>query len=294
MAFLDENGLAELWGIIKTQHDGFVNEHIWRRTLLLSEEIPAYYELGEKQGEVLVQTKGPSGQFYCAATSYSVVVDDSTGAVSLKDPQAAGSLWNLSYIKPQIEGKYIMLNGEVLYVPAGVTYRMVNGAYVYEGAAYDQLYITGTQKVIGHAKVEAEISVDYVSSPDADAFKDEENCVYEYLGKIGQGMTRIVNGSYVGTGGMGSSNQCSITFDFVPKLVLITDSSTASYRVHVITAIFGSPIASNTQDPSSSDYAHYTYVNLIWDGTTLKWYSTASTQLQLNEANRRYYYIAIG
>jgi hypothetical protein len=144
----------------------------------------------------------------------------------------------------------------------------------------------------------ADQRIEYVNSPDANAYPPAESdgWTYEYLGQLGQGMTRVATGSYVGTGGTGSGSQCSLTFDFIPKLVLVTDSATSIYKVHFMVAIVGSPVASNTNPPSSSDYAHETYVNLTWDGTTLRWYSTAAGApiLQLNESGRRYYYVAFG
>ena len=39
---------------------------------------------------------------------------------------------------------------------------------------------------------------------------------------LGSGFAKIQTGSYVGTGTYGASNPCSLTFDFVPKLILIT------------------------------------------------------------------------
>ncbi|MCI9468902.1 MAG: hypothetical protein HFG45_06340, partial [Oscillospiraceae bacterium] len=36
---------------------------------------------------------------------------------------------------------------------------------------------------------------------------------------------KIATGSYVGTGTYGSSNPCSLTFDFVPQIVFITSAT---------------------------------------------------------------------
>ena len=38
---------------------------------------------------------------------------------------------------------------------------------------------------------------------------------------LGSGFAKIQTGSYVGTGTYGASNPCSLTFDFVPTLVIV-------------------------------------------------------------------------
>lgn len=110
---------------------------------------------------------------------------------------------------------------------------------------------------------------------------------------------KIAVGSYTGTKTSGSSNPCSITFDFVPRIVMIAPATTGSYDF----AIFYS-----VKIPSGS-YAKYGWASSLsgnevsWqpngyaklDGTTLYWYydTTSGQNSQLNAA-KVYNYVAIG
>lgn len=91
-------------------------------------------------------------------------------------------------------------------------------------------------------------------------------------------------GSYVGTGTSGSAYPNSLTFSFVPKLVMIRRGTYERYCL--FNAINGcSSIRNNVE---SSDV-----VNLSWNGFTLQWYGSSS-YIQQNYSNATYYYTAIG
>lgn len=104
----------------------------------------------------------------------------------------------------------------------------------------------------------------------------------EYLGKLGdKAMVQVV--SYVGTGTYGSSNPNSLTFDFVPKIVMIrrgrdTKLFDAIYGMTDVTVNF------------SSGYC----VTAEWSKKTLSWYSTDDASRQMNNIGGKYYAIAIG
>ena len=106
------------------------------------------------------------------------------------------------------------------------------------------------------------------------------------IGDLQSEQVRIATGSYVGTGTYGASNPCSLTFDFVPRLVIITED----------------PI-----EASYLDMGGY----MIWKGEerndfwftihltekTLSWYTNESgykSEGQLNEDGVTYNYFAIG
>lgn len=120
--------------------------------------------------------------------------------------------------------------------------------------------------------------------------------------KVGlDGRAKIETGSYVGTGTYGEANPCSLTFEFVPKLVwilgqshnggyyLFSESSSYNYRLPceflptTYTAGCGFGSASGTYGKRSED------------GKTIYWYTTGSdAALQNNRQNYEYYYVAIG
>ena len=100
------------------------------------------------------------------------------------------------------------------------------------------------------------------------------------------GMARVQVVSYVGTGTYGSSNPCSLTFDFEPKAVVIQgcmngyDNSTVMIRN-------ATPINLNLS-------GHLRLNSTGWNGKTFSWYSSSSAEYQANSSGYTYYVLAIG
>lgn len=116
----------------------------------------------------------------------------------------------------------------------------------------------------------------------------------EYLGKLGD-KARVQVVSYVGTGTYGSSNPNSLTFDFVPKIVMLfaEKDSNGNYR----------------PAPNSGGWAdmfiwlagmHGTKINgsdvyFTLDGKKLSWYAYSSgAYYQCNSSGSTYIAVAIG
>lgn len=99
-------------------------------------------------------------------------------------------------------------------------------------------------------------------------------------------------GTYTGAGAVGSGNRNSLTFPFMPKLVVIGGSQ----------AIFVL-LPEQTKAVAVVDNATC-YMTVKWSGTTLSWYAAdafagkadvylTATQ-QMNKSGSTYYYLAIG
>lgn len=116
--------------------------------------------------------------------------------------------------------------------------------------------------------------------------------------------TKIQTGSYVGTGTYGSSAPCSLTFDFVPKLVIIQGTGTASsisddYKIVALNGI--NTASSRFFENLNTNVGWFLMVAVTWNGNTMQWYALdgyhdvkASSSSQLNSNNNTYYYIALG
>lgn len=103
---------------------------------------------------------------------------------------------------------------------------------------------------------------------------------------LGDGL-KIKTGYYTGTGTFGSTNLNSLTFEFVPKFLIVTNRSNAGYCPLMV---HGQPGAYSQVGSSTG------YLTITWDtdsGKTVKWYSTTAT-LQLNDASQQYFYVAVG
>ena len=103
----------------------------------------------------------------------------------------------------------------------------------------------------------------------------------------GGGGAKIATGSYVGTGTYGSSNPCSLTFDFEPKLLFISNLGTVCPQN--IFVQYGVQIAVGCV----TDIRRYD-IYLTWDGTTVSWYSEDHAIYQLNGKDFKYKWFAIG
>ena len=92
-------------------------------------------------------------------------------------------------------------------------------------------------------------------------------------------------GAYVGAGGAGADNPCTITVPFKPVLVAVKGSQFSTY---LLVAVRESLIG-NTASTSNSYYE----AHLTWSEDSLSWY--CGNELgQLNTSGETYHYVAIG
>ncbi len=111
------------------------------------------------------------------------------------------------------------------------------------------------------------------------------------------GAARIQTGSYVGTGTYGSSNPCSLTFDFSPQLFILFGkaNSNANYRDMIIAIKGGTQLAFTISSGSNPAAAEGSNVGLTfsWGSSTLNWYAT-NLNYQLNASGVTYNWLAAG
>lgn len=136
---------------------------------------------------------------------------------------------------------------------------------------------------------------EFIQATNRNAYPDSGNkdgFDYQYIGvPLDNAVTapKIETGSYVGTGTYGASNPNTLTFGFIPKLVIIKPNSTTDkYHFEVIQG--------QTKTFSYQDNTNYGKVEISWDGSSISWYCTSDdgSEGQLNKAEYTYYYFAIG
>ena len=194
----------------------------------------------------------------------------------------------------KIVGKYISLErvgdsnhppdfdvGAVWFIPADATHGN-KGSY-----PNNINYVTKRQLVTGYAAIPAGTTI-------------------EYLGKLGD-KARVQVVSYVGTGTYGSSNPCSLTFDFAPKVVmfLYMQNFIGGYYsrfMHDATSYFTSDrdnVISNTLSTEYKQKEGFGYVSpaqhgkISEDKRTIYWYNN-NPDNQANSQGWTYYYLGIG
>ena len=100
------------------------------------------------------------------------------------------------------------------------------------------------------------------------------------------GNCRIAIGSYVGTGLCGESNPCSLTFDFQPLMVFLNTGG-ANFQSNL-------PIQYMMTRPQTTFCYSFTETGKVaWSENGVTWHNDTAKN-QLNDADRIYYYIAIG
>ena len=248
---------------------------------------PAGYVVGEVvTGQFKMSERYPTdGYYYKYASSISVA---DNGTISLNSPsQISFDRYNggQSYANnclAKIAGKFMYLSNRdsgtnapdskppfnsvpsaVVYIPSDATLTWT------EGGALDGFVLSKYQPVTGYAAIPAGTTI-------------------EYLGRLGD-KARVQVLSYVGTGTYGSSNPNSLTFDFVPKMVIIyrpPNESGDYYNVHMF-------IFYGTKRAMTSTYGNgYNYVT--WNAKNVSYYSQDEAVKQMNKGGQTYYAIAIG
>lgn len=108
------------------------------------------------------------------------------------------------------------------------------------------------------------------------------------------GIGRIANGSYTGTGTYGADNPCTLTFPFAPKFVAIAPSmNTTAGGAFFINGQSASGGVGNTGTGSSCND-----LVVSWENKSVIWYTQSSSstnaEKQFNLSGYTYYWFAVG
>lgn len=200
------------------------------------------------------------------------------------------------YFKTDVNQQFSSSNihivaGDIYFVPADASITKS-----YDSGSGSTYYYTSE---LTHVTTEYRGTIgdwEYLQSSDRNAYPDSgvhDGYEYNYLGIPFDNAViapRIETGSYVGTGTFGESNPNTLTFGFVPKLVMVSSSTINTAGSALITPMiwFDGVISAFT---TPSGYTN----NFTLDGNTISWYSTSTyTKDQYNNNGETYYYIAIG
>lgn len=102
---------------------------------------------------------------------------------------------------------------------------------------------------------------------------------------------KIATGSYTGTGGAEANNGVSLTFEFVPKLLVVFYRWSGGCVVGIVTPVVGITFDQKTVENSVTSALYFTS---SLTGNTISYYSTTNARWGLNSAGYTYEYIAIG
>lgn len=154
-------------------------------------------------------------------------------------------------------------NGGVYYLPSDA---------VFSGSRTDRY-----QPVTGYAAIPAGTTI-------------------EYLGKLGD-KARVQVVSYVGTGTSGPAHPTTVTFNFVPKIVIVSNQYYSGEYAYVYCAILAPDLEAGVSIYSSKSGMSKTGYSLLVkkEGKTISFYNEGNyTIAQMNDSGKKYAAIAIG
>lgn len=247
----------------------------------------ANYSYYMVSGATDYESAGATTVYY--ASAYTVVND----RFVLTNPSSVDVYYN-RYMRADVcKGKYCMSNSpsgySMYFVPSTATVQRAEDEGS-SGTTYDVYFDGCTYYTVTIGQWE------YVQSSNRNAYPDSGTSggyAYEYLGvPFDNAVTapRIETGSYTGTGSSGSSQKNTLTFDFVPAVVIITEVSQISFypgNVLVNGQTDSNGIGSITS--SGGNYA----MTVDWADKKVSWYAGEADR-QLNKSGVTYYYFAIG
>lgn len=267
----------------------------------IASDIPNLYvwkKTGASYVEIVPTLSGPTGTTYSVgynneSIQYSDELEVVSGTLKLKNPSTVTiTTSNYTSYSALLCGKYFTVTsnaGSKNYLHFGDDTALqiksnTAGSYVAKGGWYISSY---TEKTVtpDHG---------YVCSFDKNAYPPavSDGFTYTALGMIGDALpgVKIATGSYTGTGTYGSANRNTLTFDFVPKAVIIITALTSSSNSSPsVTLIVGGNSIVFGYSWSSSLYGSTVTIS----GNGVSWYNSSAAN-QMNASNKTYNYIAFG
>lgn len=255
--------------------------------------IAAYPNIENISGKFIV-----AGTTYDASTSTAYVATKSGDGFVLSSPFVFNSSGSSTYLSMDaIDNKHVIL----AYADVGINAPGTSTILEVNGNQIAGSFTVNSSQAIALESGEAgqEIEVIFAGTTAADFVTEGQaipsDGVYGYGPMAGwlnvipywakEAGVRIATGSYVGTGSYGASNPNSLTFPFVPKIVLIQVAANTYGAAFFVwgSGYFTCPYSGNSIG-----------VNPVTiSGNTMSWYSKISDQAQLNSMHT-YNYLAIG
>ena len=115
-------------------------------------------------------------------------------------------------------------------------------------------------------------------------FNEDNRKIDAAVGALTAGAVKFKSGSYIGTNKYGESNPNVLDFGFNPKIVIVYHENSG------LGMILMNGMSTQYSSPGNSNFKNY----VQWTKTGVQWYNTEYYTYQLNQAETKYFYIAIG
>ena len=248
----------------------------------------------------IAATPWPSDSVYFQYASEIDLSD--TGVVTMKNPSTASYTYNTWQNAASVfRGKYIVFTSggvtgvgialnKIYYIPSTAGFTKED---LHENS-YCYFYADCCEVTSEYYDTTSDWS--YLQSPDRNAYPDSGESggyEYQYLGipfDNAREAPKIAKGEYTGTGTYGSANPNTLTFDFEPKLLLVTQRNSQAYPSG---SGWTSMFIWKENMKSTMVYGNGLYFNRA--GNSLSYYTDGSVaDRQMNQSGVVYDYIALG
>lgn len=252
-----------------------------------SDAKPARYVLGSKTETWAISSSNSTAT--AIATLASSVSVGNDGTVSLVSPNTNTTVaieTNSQYVsvaRDHLRGNFLQRSdGTIWYIPSDANVTFTASGVSEYGAPYHYCFVAEMQPVTGYAAIPAGTTI-------------------EYLGKLGDKAREQVV-SYVGTGTYGSDHPNSLTFDFVPKVVMFLRGYKKGFtQYHSLfsnydtdmSVIVTADLSENFTSYNGFGYYNEAYAKKDTTGRVISWYNIRSALNQANENGITYYFLAI-
>lgn len=180
------------------------------------------------------------------------------------------------------------------------------------GAAYDSIFGQGTRNALMRVRNVAGNATNQrtLALFDSTQRTDIETClrlydvtggtetIYSIFGEhnldklaTSLGAAKIQTGSYTGANKGSANYPNTLTFNFTPKVVIISATNAAYYGILTYGNIRPIMFYSSGNTAASVNGG---YMVATWSGNSVSWYNTASADMQLNSSSKNYIWVAIG
>ena len=219
------------------------------------------------------------------------VIIDTNGNVTIESPLTVTFSYSTYQNFDVTKGKYFIYpeDGKVYKNTSstGVTRERISSKYYIIIEQIDRVNVVPNYEVLSY--------VQSFNKNDYPEFGEKDGYVYQYIGKPFDNAATSIKctvGNYVGTGTSGSDNPVQLSFEFIPKVVIIR-SNDASFDYG---AIFVNGQEIGITDGRGSNIASSEDLNIEWNGNTVKFNNDSSndSESMLNSEGIYYFYIAFG
>lgn len=285
---------------------GAYNTYWWRK------RVPAGEQWVEQKADITSNVDGgdiEKGSKFQYSTR--IYLSQENGNITLENPQTyifttSNTYQNITEITTLAPCYTLGGDGKVYYLPEGVSYNGISNSSSFsfsntggDDDYYYVIFVSNTtavkvQKVTSIKKIIPAGDWEYLQSSTRSAYPDsgtQDGYEYEYLGiPFDNAVTapKIETGRYEGSG-YGPSNPTSITFSFIPKVVILASDSPPIVLINPMTA----GASSATSD--SSKTTNFVDLTVTWSGKAVSWHVPSdSTYNGYTKQMVSGYYVAFG